>query len=308
MKKIILSSVLFLSQLSTAQSLVWGNTFDTPADLQGWTFHDLNNNNNGWIQGPNIYHNGTSLTYGSAGVLRHSTNLVPTGSAAGFGGEDDWIISPQIDLTGAAGTITLASYIGRQRTTHTIVSRDLYIYVSTPQKAVPVLADFQAMAVDGAGNYQQSPYKIQVGSSTNPFPADLTQFVENLVDLSAFAGKKIYIGMWANRNASGNNIMNINIDEMAIYATATTLSTKDVKKKENLTKIAENPAKEYLQLQLNPALQENKTTVRLYNAAGQQVLTTQYSKLIGIEALSEGIYIVEVADGKTTERLNFIKK
>jgi len=42
MKKIILSSVLFLSHLAAAQSLVWGNSFDTPADLQGWTFHDLN--------------------------------------------------------------------------------------------------------------------------------------------------------------------------------------------------------------------------------------------------------------------------
>lgn len=308
MKKIILSSVLFLSQLATAQSLVWGNSFDTSADLQGWTFHDLNGNNNGWIQGPNIYHNGTSLTYGSNGVLRHSTNLVPTGSANGFTGEDDWIISPQIDLTNASGTITLTSSIGRQRTSHTIVSRDLYIYVSTPQKAVPVLADFQAMTVDGSGNYLQSAYKIQVGSSLNPFPADLTQFVESLVDLSAFAGKKIYIGMWANRNAAGNNIMNINIDEMAIYATSNTLSTKDVKKKEILTKIAENPVKEYLQLQLNQTLKENKTTVDLYNAAGQKVLTTQYSRLINVAGLSEGVYIVEVTDGKTTERLNFIKK
>lgn len=308
MKKIILSSVLFLSQLAAAQSLVWSNSFDAPGDLQGWTFHDLNGNNNGWVQGANIYHNGTSLTYGNAGVLRHSINLVPSGSASGFGTEDDWIISPQIDLTGASGTITLTSSIGRQRTSHTIVSRDLYIYVSTPQKPVPVLADFQAMTVDGSGNYLQSPYKIQVGSSTNPFPADLTQFGESLVDLSVFAGKKIYIGMWANRNANGNNIMNINIDEMAIYATATTLSTKDVKKKENLTKIAENPVKEYLQLYLNPALKENNTTVTLYNAAGQKVLTTLYSKSINVEGLSEGVYITEVTDGKTTERLNFLKK
>ncbi|WP_347219900.1 T9SS type A sorting domain-containing protein [Chryseobacterium sp.] len=308
MKKIILSSVLFLSQLATAQTLVWGNSFDTPADLQGWTFHDLNGNNNGWIQGANIYHNGTSLTYGSAGVLRHSTNLVPSGSVPGFGTENDWIISPQIDLTSASGTITLASYIGRQRATHTNITRDLYIYVSTPQKEVPVLADFQAMAVDGSGNYQQSLYKIQAGSSTNPFPADLTQFVENLVDLSAFAGKKIYIGIWSNREASGNNIMNINIDEMAIYATSNILSTKDVKKKENLTKIAENPVKEYLQLQLNPALKENGTAVHLYNAAGQKVFTAQYSKLINIAELSEGVYIAEVTDGKTTDRLKFIKK
>ncbi|MCD9616298.1 T9SS-dependent choice-of-anchor J family protein [Chryseobacterium gleum] len=307
MKKIILSSVLFLSHVAAAQSLVWGNSFDTPADLQGWTFHDLNSNGNGWVQGQNIYHNGTSLTYGTAGVLRHSISLVPTGNATGFATENDWIISPQIDLTNVSGTVTLAAYIGRQRSTHTIVARDLFIYVSTPQKEVPALSDFQAMTVDANGNDISSAYKIQVGDSANPFPADLTEFVESLVDLSAFAGKKIYIGMWANRKASGNNIQNININEIGIYADSF-LGTKDVKRNKIVTQIAENPVKESLQLQLNPALKENITVVSIYNAAGQKVLTAQYSKAIHLAGLTPGAYIAEITDGKTTERLKFIKK
>ncbi|EFK35197.1 Por secretion system C-terminal sorting domain [Chryseobacterium gleum] len=307
MKKIILSSVLFLSHVAAAQSLVWGNSFDTPADLQGWTFHDLNSNGNGWVQGQNIYHNGTSLTYGTAGVLRHSISLVPTGNATGFATENDWIISPQIDLTNVSGTVTLAAYIGRQRSTHTIVARDLFIYVSTPQKEVPALSDFQAMTVDANGNDISSAYKIQVGDSANPFPADLTEFVESLVDLSAFAGKKIYIGMWANRKASGNNIQNINIDEIGIYADSF-LGTKDVKRNKIVTQIAENPVKESLQLQLNQALKENITVVSIYNAAGQKVLTAQYSKAIHLAGLTPGAYIAEITDGKTTERLKFIKK
>ncbi len=307
MKKIILSSVLFLTQLATAQTMVWGNTFDTPADLQGWSFHDLNNNNNGWIQGQNIYHNGTDMVYGAAGVLRHSISLLPNGSAAGFTTENDWIISPPIDLTNAGGVVTLVASIGRQRTTHTIVGRDLYIFVSIPQKEVPALSDFQAMTVDGSGNDLPSPYKIQVGGSTNPFPADLTQFVENQVDLSAFAGKKIYIGMWSNRKPSGNNIQNINIDEMAIYATAF-LGTKDVKKNKNLTQIAENPVKETLKLKLNPAFKESTAIVAIYNAAGQKVINVQYAQSIHIGELSAGSYIAEITDGNTVERLKFIKK
>lgn len=307
MKKIILSSVLFLSHLAAAQSLVWGNSFDTPADLQGWTFHDLNNNGNGWVQGQNIYHNGTTLAYGTAGVLRHSINLVPTGNANGFTTENDWIISPQIDLTNIAGTITLAAYIGRQRSTHTIVARELFIYVSTPQKEVPTLSDFQAMTVDADGNDVQSIYKIQVGDSANPFPADLTQFVESLVDLSVFAGKKIYIGMWSNRKTSGNNVQNINIDEIGIFNTPS-LGTKDVKRNKIVTQIAENPVRESLQLQFNPALKENTTVVNIYNAAGQKVLTTQYSKTINTAVLISGAYIAEITDGKITERLKFIKK
>ncbi|MDQ1857060.1 T9SS-dependent choice-of-anchor J family protein [Chryseobacterium sp. WLY505] len=307
MKKIILSSALFLSHLAAAQSLVWGNSFDTPADLQGWTFHDLNGNGNGWVQGENIYHNGTTLAYGTAGVLRHSINLVPNGNANGFTTENDWIISPQIDLTNIAGTITLAAYIGRQRSTHTIVARELFIYVSTPQKEVPTLSDFQAMTVDADGNDVQSMYKIQVGDSANPFPADLTQFVESLVDLSAFAGKKIYIGMWSNRKTSGNNVQNINIDEIGIFNTPF-LGTKDVKGNKTLTQIAENPVRESLQLQLNPALKENTTVVNIYNAAGQKVLTTPYAKAINMAGIIAGAYIAEITDGKTTERLKFIKK
>ncbi|MCJ7935694.1 MAG: T9SS type A sorting domain-containing protein [Chryseobacterium sp.] len=307
MKKIILSSVLFLSHWAMAQDMVWGNSFDSQNDLQGWTFHDLNNNGNAWVQGQNIYNSGTSLTYGTEGVLRHSISLVPTGSATGFAGENDWIISPQIDLTSAAGTITMTASIGRQRTNHTIVGRSLYIYVSTPQKQVPDLSDFQALAVDANGNDIPSLYKIQAGSSSNPFSSDLTQFVECLVDLSAFAGKKIYIGMWSNRKTNGDNAQNININEMAIYASSF-LGTKDVKKKENLTKIAENPVKETLKLQLNPALKENTAVVNIYNMAAQKVLTVQYSRSIHIAGLSAGAYIAEVTDGKTTERLRFIKK
>ncbi len=307
MKKILLSSVLFLSHLAAAQTLVWGNSFDSPADLQGWTFHDLNGNSNGWVQGQNIYHNGTALAYGTAGVLRHSISLVPTGNAAGFATENDWIISPQIDLTNTAGTVTLAANIGRQRSTHTIVARDLFIYVSTPQKEVPTLADFQAMTVDAGGNDVQSLYKIQVGDSANPFPADLTEFVQSLVDLSAFAGKKIYIGMWANRKASGNNIQNINIDEIGIYATAF-LGTKEVKRNRTATQIAENPVKESLQLRLNPELKENAAVVSIYNTAGQKMLTTRYSGTISVQGLISGTYLAEITDGKITERLKFIKK
>ncbi|WP_435524175.1 hypothetical protein [Chryseobacterium indoltheticum] len=67
--------------------------------------------------------------------------------------ENDWIVSPEIDLTNAGGTITLAGYIGRQRSTHASVSEDLYIFVSTAQKPVPGLTDFQQLAADAqSGN------------------------------------------------------------------------------------------------------------------------------------------------------------
>ena len=304
MKKIILLSVLFLSQMIFAQFPVWINSFNTPADLQGWTFYDINGNGNQWVQGQNIYHNGTSLAYGTTGVLRYSTNLVPTGSATNFATENDWIISPEIDLTNVGGTITLAGYIGRQRSTHASVSRDLYIFVSTSQKPVPGLADFQQLATDaqaaGGATYRFS-------ASTN-LPTDLTQFAESLVNISAFAGKKIYIGLWSNRITSGSapNSQNINIDEMAIYASV--LNTKEVKTGKALSKIIENPVSSSLQIKLDAALKENNTTVSVYNMGGQQILKTKYSKSINVSGFPAGTYIVEVSDVMVSERLKFIKK
>lgn len=303
MKKTILLSVLFLSQMIFAQFPVWINSFDTPADLQGWTFHDINGNGNQWVQGQNIYHNGTSLAYGTTGVLRYSINLVPTGSATSFATENDWIISPEIDLTNAGGNLTLAGYIGRQRSTHASVGRDIYIFVSTPQKAVPALSDFQqladAQAVGGA--------TYRFSASTN-LPTDLTQFVESLVDISAFAGKKIYIGLWSNRITSGSapNSQNINIDEMAIYASV--LSTKEVKTGKALSKIIENPVSSSLQIKLDAALKENNTTISVYNMSGQQILKAKYSKNINVSEFPAGTYIVEISDGIVSERLKFIKK
>lgn len=287
-----------------AQFPVWINSFNTPADLQGWTFHDINGNGNQWVQGQNIYHNGTSLAYGTTGVLRYSTNLVPTGNATGFAGENDWIISPEIDLTNVGGTITLAGYIGRQRSTHASVSRDLYIFVSTSQKPVPGLSDFQQLATDaqaaGGATYRFS-------ASTN-LPTDLTQFAESLVNISAFAGKKIYIGLWSNRITSGSapNSQNINIDEMAIYASV--LNTKEVKTGKALSKIIENPVSSSLQIKLDVALKENNTTVSVYNMSGQQILKTKYSKNINVSEFPAGTYIVEVSDAMVSERLKFIKK
>jgi hypothetical protein len=305
MKKIILLSVVLLSQAIFAQYPVWSNSFDTAADLQGWTFHDLNGNGNGWVQGQNIYHNGTALAYGPSGVLRHSINLVPTGNATGFATENDWIISPQIDLTSAGGTLTLAGYIGRQRSTHVLVSRDVYIFVSTPQKQVPDLSDFQQMATE-AQNSNGAAYRFNATSAN--LPADLNQYAECLIDISAFAGKKIYIGLWSNRISSGaaSNSQNININEMTIFASV--LKTKDIKETKNLTRIMENPVANSLQLQLNPKLKQNNTTVTVYNAAGQKIINTKYSGNINVSELSAGTYFAEVSDDILTERLKFIKK
>lgn len=306
MKKIILLASLLVFGAVHAQFPVWINSFDSAADLEGWTFHDLDGNGNGWVQGQNIIHNGTTLSYGSSGCLRFSINLVPSGNATGFAQENNWIITPQIDLTSASGTILLAAYVGRQRTTHATTGRSLYIYVSTPQKEVPELSDFQAMAEDANGNDIYAPNSILGGGPDTPFPADLSQFIESQTNLSAFAGKKIYIGMWSNRKISGGNVQNINIDEMAIFAE--TLGVSDVDFKNNATKIVQNPVESQLLLEASPALLQASANIRLYSMVGQEVLTTPYSNQIDVSSLPTGIYIAHITDGILIEKIKFIKK
>lgn len=305
MKNLLLVAALLFSTTFYAQFPVWINSFDTADDIAGWTFHDLNQNGNNWLQGQNIYYNGTSLAYGNLGVLRHSISNVPSGNATGFATENDWIISPEIDLTGAGGTITFVAYISRQRTTHTSVSRVLYVYESTAQKPVPDLSDFQAMAVDANGNQlTENPYVLTgVG-----FTTDLNQTVECLVNISTFAGKKIYIGLWSNRVASGNafNSQNINIDEMAIYAT--TLGRNDIEKSKEPTRLLQNPATSELRMQLNPSFSTDFSTVRIYNMLGQEVMAFPFANSTDVSGLSSGTYLVRITDGSAFETLKFIKK
>lgn len=309
MKNLLLVAALLLSNLFYGQLPVWINSFDSADDMAGWTFHDLNANGNKWMQGPNIYYNGTALAYGESGVLRFSISNVPSGNATGFATENDWVISPEIDLTSASGTITLAAYIGRQRTTHVSLGRYVYIYVSTPEKQVPELSDFQALAVDADGNQVNYPYEMVAGQGATPFPNDLTEFAESLEDISAFAGKKIYIGLWSNRISSGTtggrNVQNINIDEIGIYATA--LGTKDIQKG-TATKILQNPAASELVLELNPALAPEQTTVTMYTMLGQKVMAMPYAARTDVASLANGTYLITITDGTTVDRLKFIKK
>lgn len=296
-KKIILLLGLSIFGLSEAQDLVKQFTFDTPEDMQGWRFYDGNGNGNQWVQGQNIIHNGTELTYGTSGVLRHSKNLVPTGGyATGFETEDDWIISPEIDLTDASGTITFAGYVGRQGTYVARTGRQIFIYVSTPAKPVPDLADFQALS---------ATFTMGAGTVSFPWPSNVEEFTEVTRDISSFAGQKIYIGMWTNNVSSGNasNYHNINIDEISIYADNYPLATQDTKTKSSVA-VYPNPATDVLYLK-----GADKANVAVYNAVGQRVLSKAVTNgQLNVSALQKGIYTITIDTNGKPSTTKFIKK
>lgn len=295
MKKSILIIFVIVFNFTTAQIPVWINEFNDTGDLQGWTFHDLNNNGNQWVQGAN-WHIGQANSYqtiqGNSQVLRHSVGTLNNTYVNGAATEDDWVISPAIDLTGAGGDIQLAVYWRHVDTRANTVGR--YIYISES----PLLSEFQNIS----DNFM-SPYYMYAGNTT--FPTNMDEFAEKIFDISQFAGKTIYIGLRTFPTLE-EDAGDINIDQMAIFAG--TLGTNDTKSNKSLTKVKQNPVAAALQLQLNPGMSEGKTQVQVYNAAGQQVQSAKYSREIPVAQLVPGMYIAVVTDGTLTERIKFIKK
>lgn len=297
MKNIFFTVLLMVCGSFSAQELVWENTFDAPTDLTGWTLHDIDGNGNNWVQGKNWYmdaNDSYKTKEGTAGVLRYSIGNLDGTYVTGYDNENNWIISPMIDLTGASGKIELAISWNKKNPRTNGVNMDIYISESSD------LSKFQEMSAS------PSDYYFYDGDTT--LPSDLNQFGESIIDISAFAGKKIYLGLPRSVELKATpNDSEINIDNMAIYAEKV-LATTEVKAGKNLTKVAQNPVAGALMLQLNPNMAEAKTIVQVYNVAGQQVLNAKYSREISVAQLAPGMYIARVTDGNLTETVKFIKK
>lgn len=338
MKNLLLFTALLVFGLSNAQFIVWENTFDTPEERAGWRFYDGNNNNNTWDIGKHVVRKAaTPNMYEEVSpdnVLRYSRyipNVVggPANFKADYNNDiEDWVISPEIDLTAASGEIVLAATIGRVITYNTTsaannTDRSVFVYVSTPSKPVPDVTDFKALRTDITAAYISNPNilpKILKITNADYIAAGNALFAQATADLSQYAGEKIYIGFWQNNTVANNPAANIGvpfndtnisatfqIDEMQIFASAL-LGIEDVNAPKVITILVQNPVISTLQLQLNPAFDPAITFVKAYNIAGQEVLATAYKDQIEVSALAAGTYIVHITNGTVVEKLKFIKK
>lgn len=320
--------------MSAQDVLVWENTFNTPEERAGWRFSDGNNNNNNWNIGkhivrqaasPNMYEE-VSPDY----VLRYSAykpNVV--GGPANFKDDyindfEDWVISPEIDLTGASGDIVLAAMIGKVSTYSTTSAsnntyRDIFVYVSTPAKPVPDFTDFQALRANITSAYANDPNVVP--KRLNVTNADYTAagtalFVQATADLSQYSGKKIYIGFWHNVNFVNNSAAistipfkdtnssnTFQIDEMQVFANSNTLATSEAKNK-SVFSVYPNPASDILYLK-----GVSKASVKVFSLTGQQLLSTVVNNdQINISALPKGVYNLSLEINGNSSTVKFIKK
>lgn len=340
MKNLLLFTAILVFGVSNAQFIVWETTFDTPEERAGWRFYDGNNNNNTWNIGkqvvrkaatPNMYEE-----VSPDNVLRYN-RFIPNvvGGPANFKADinndfEDWVISPEIDLTAASGTITLAAMIGRVITYNTTstsnnTDRSVFVYVSTPTKPVPDVTDFKALRTDittayDNGNINVIPKILKI-TNADYIAAGSALFAQATADLSQYAGQKIYIGFWHNVINSNrpidqqvsnpfldtNSSATFQIDEMQIFASAV-LGIDDINAPKIVTQLVQNPVGSTLQLQLNSAFDPATAFVKVYNMLGQEVLAIAYKDQIEVSALVFGTYIVHITNGKVVEKLKFIKK
>jgi len=335
MKKIIISLTILLGISLKSQSLyvAWETTFNTQAEVNGWSFFDGNGNNSTWNVGPQLVRATSANVYTEVPaeqVLRH-TAFIPniTGGPANYkpgydNDVEDWAISPQIDLSSYGGDITLAAMIGRVITYNTTSAsnntyRDIFVYVSTPSKPVPDVSDFQAIRANFVTSYVTNPNALppRLNITNADYIAENNAlFAQTTANLSQYAGQKIYIGFWNNRNFSNNigfgtlpflntnSSLTFQINDMQIFATQqTSLSTQESKSKSAFS-VYPNPVAEILYLK-----GITKGSVVVHNAAGQQVLKQEISNgQVNVSRLTNGVYTLLInSDGKSSAT-KFIKK
>ncbi|HBS85338.1 MAG: hypothetical protein A2W91_16150 [Bacteroidetes bacterium GWF2_38_335] len=158
------------------------------ADLAatGWTTNDADGDGQVWTivaasPGP---HSGTK---NASSASWNSTPLTP----------NNWLISPQIDLTSASGTIFLKYFVAAQDPDWE--SEHYSVNVSTTGTAV---ANF-----------------TQVLDETLPVVGTSLTYFERSIDLSAYAGQQIYIAF---RHYNCTDMFRINIDDVSVYQETTT--------------------------------------------------------------------------------------
>lgn len=120
------------------------------------------------------------------------------------------------------------------------------------------------------------------------------------VDLSAYAGKKVYIAFdYANQDGFGIAINTVEIGSQSTLSSQTITNNP-------LVSVYPNPTTNYLRI----ANVEN-AVASLYNINGQQVLTQKISSVnntIETQQLANGIYLLRINDGTAVISKKIIKK
>lgn len=278
-KNILLFAFILSSGIASAQFTIWEDDFND-GEVSDWTLLDVDGNASNWLARKNLQYSGGQYSSGTYDILG-SYHINTTTGATLSGTENNWAITPLIDLSYYAAPITLT--INFQTSVYG-GDRNLYVYLSD--------------SPDQASFLENTPQAILFDRTNNT----ATQFADFDVDLSAYAGQsEVYIALVTTTLTTG-----MEVDKVTV--TALTLGVDDVAGK-TATIIKQNPVAETLQLQLGSMVNTATLSLQIYNLSGMLVKEAKYNEAgISVSDLAGGMYFVVFNDGYATERLKFIKK
>ena len=172
-KKLLFGSALLVAGMFNAQ------TYFTE-DFEGTFWTTIDSDNDGFEWGAADYGDGQGNVATSASWDGTAGPLTP----------DNWMISPSIDLTTAAGTVELRWKVYAQD--QAWVSEQYTVYVATAN----TVGDFTSSS-----------------TSFNETLTTSTGYMSRSLDVSSFAGQTIYIGV---RHHNSNDWFRINMDDFAV--------------------------------------------------------------------------------------------
>jgi Secretion system C-terminal sorting domain len=281
MKKVLLFAFVVFSLNTNAQITVWEDSFND-ADATGWTLLDLDGNASNWIARTdlNVDENYVVID-GSHDILGSYNidlvNLMALGSA-----ENNWAISPSIDLSYYGGPISL---VLNAQCAIIDGTNQLYVYASTS----PEQSSFTPIGTVVLSRQTESD----------------DEFIDYSVDMSQFTGQsEVYFALVTNAvGFIGVEINTVRIDAQSI------LGIKDTNEPVTSSSLRQNPVSESLLLQLGNTLDKAHLDIKVYNVNGMLIKDVAYNETgISVSELSSGLYFVVLDDGSGTERLKFIKK
>lgn len=293
MKKITLLAALFAVFAMNAQVTVWEDSFESYPDFEittigDWTQIDLDGSatyGSATYDFPNETYTGTGIVFNPSMTTPDASGdadwVVRTGDkglymiAATSLLNDDYFITPQIDLTGASGGTTFSFWA--KSLTDAFGLERFEVLLSTTGTSD---ADF---TVDLGGGELQAP---------------ITNYMEYSYDISAYEGSAIYIAI----HYVAQDSFVFQMDDFLVETT--TLSVDD-----NAFVGFDYfiDASNRLNLSANRAMDN----IQLYNVLGQEVVNQRLSsnnELVNISALTSGVYVARISIEGQNKTFKIVKR
>ena len=266
-----------------AQFTVWEDDFND-GNATDWTLLDVDGNGSNWAATGNLQMSDAgAIFFGTDYAVLSTYNVNLQDGSPLPTGEDNWAISPAIDLSLFSGATQL------------IINAQPAIYGS----------DYELTVYASTTPEPESFQLISTVTLLRPNGSTDLQFNDYSIDISQFVGEEhLYIAFKPMPGAGG--FVGYEINNVSITA-AEIAGLNDVAKTTTILK--QNPVANNLELQLGTAVHAESLNVKIYNISGILIKEAVYQEAgINVSELSSGVYLMVLNDGVATEHLKFIKK